>query len=150
MWLFKILGLAAVFFVCSAWGFLKAEDMKQRERKLNQLLKSFSHMQELVRMGGYELEELCKLCFEPNLIIENNGCAGLKTERLAADDVKLIDDFFEGFGLGDAKAECERIKLFITLLGQHRDNAAELYETRGRLYRSVGVMGGLIICIFFV
>lgn len=150
MWLFKALGLLFLFTACAMFGFLKSESLKKRKIALGVFIKALSQIAELVRIGTYEIEELCRLCFETSFVKMENGAPKLLCEELADSDKELIEEYFKGFGLTDTESEYKRTKLYISLLEQQYSSAAELYSKQGGLYRSVGLMGGLILCIFFM
>ena len=150
MLLFKLLGLALIFTVCFASGFLKAESLKKRSDKLQEILKALNRLGELIRMGNYEIGELVGLCFKPSQATAENGKIKLSKEYLLKEDIKILEDFFTDFGVADRSAEYERTKLFYSLLESQHSAAAGVYGQLGRLYRSIGLMGGLILCIFLM
>ncbi len=150
MWLFKILGLLFLFTVCTVLGFIKSEALKKRTMALSVFIKALSQIAELVRIGTYELDELCRLCFENSFVTMENGRPKILCEHLLPADKELLDEYFKGFGITDTESEYKRTRLYISMLEQQHSSAAELYSKQGGLYRSVGLMGGLIICIFFM
>ena len=150
MLLFKALGLALVFGVCMLFGILKAEALKKRSERLQKIIKALNRLGELVRMGSYEIGELIKLCFKLDAVWLEKNCIRFSKDYLLKEDIKILEDFFVGFGMADRDAEYERTKLFYALLENQYSAAAEVYSRLGRLYRSIGVMGGLILCIFLM
>lgn len=150
MWLFKPLGLLFLFTACAMLGVLKSEALKRRTVLLKKFIKALSQVAELVRIGTYEIEELCSLCFEGSLVTAKNGEFCLVCEYLTAPDRELLEEYLKGFGIADTESEYKRTRLYISMLEQQYSSAAEAYAKQGGLYRSVGLMGGLIICIFFM
>lgn len=150
MLLFKILGLLLILGVCVVSGFLKADVLKKRSEKLQKNLEALNRLGELVRIGSYEIEELVMLCFSADTVAVEKGHIKLSGEYLLKEDIKILEDFFRGFGMADREAEYERTKLFYSLLENQYSAALGVYGKLGRLYRSIGFMGGLILCIFLM
>lgn len=150
MLLFKILGLAVIFGVSAAFGILKADGLKHRCDRLSGIIKSLNHLADLVRIGGYEIDELISICFESDILSFKKGNFLICEEYLLKEDISLLREFFLGFGVSDKEGEYERIRLFCALLEPRFAEAQKSYSEQGRLYRSVGLLGGLILCIFLM
>ena len=150
MLLFKISGLLVVFLVAASLGLLKSESLKLRCDRLEKIVKSLNRLCELVRIGGYEIDELISVCFDSNIINSEKGNFFICEEYLLKEDIGLLREFFNGFGVSDKEGEAKRIELFCTLLNAKYQDAQKTFLELGRLYRSVGIMSGIIICIFFM
>lgn len=150
MWLFKLLGLLIILLVCSSFGILKSENLKKQASDLAEFIKSFSQLSELLRIGNYEIDELVNICFKNNLGFFKNGEFIINCNSLSETQRKIIKEFFCGFGFSDTEGEHSRTALYINLLKTEHEEALKQYSTLGSLYRSVGFMGGLIICIFLL
>lgn len=150
MWLFKISGLLLILAVCSCLGLLKSENLKRQSSDLAEFIKSLSRLSELVRIGNYEIDELVNICFKKNLGFLQNGKFSITSSVLSDAQSRIINEFFEGFGFSDTEGEHNRTELYIKMLKNEQKEALERYSTLGSLYRSVGFMGGLIICIFLL
>lgn len=148
--LFKISGLIFVFGACALSGLLKAENLKRRSQRLEEILKSLSRLGELVRIGGYEITELINLCFDSKVIKNRDGNFFISEEYLLKEDTALLKDFFGGFGTADKEGEYERTRLYYSLLKQQYTAALRSYSELGRLYCTLGLLGGLILCIFLM
>ena len=150
MWLFKLLGLSIILLVCSGFGILKSESLKQQSSDLAEFIKAFSQLSELIRIGNYEIDELVYICFKNNLGFLRNSEFIINCSSLSETQNKLIKEFFCGFGFSDTEGEHSRTVLYINQLKTEHEEALKRYATLGSLYRSVGFMGGLIICIFLL
>lgn len=150
MLLFKIFGLLFIFSVCAVLGVLKSDSLKRRGERLQDILKSLSRLSELIRMGNYEMDELVSICFDSSVISVSCGKFRLKEEYLLKEDVTLLRDFFADFGMTDKESEYERTKFYYSLLKAQHSTALKVHSELGRLYRSIGFMGGLILCIFLM
>ena len=136
--------------MCAVLGVLKSDSLKRRGERLQDILKSLSRLSELIRMGNYEMDELVSICFDSSVISVSCGKCRLKEEYLLKEDVTLLRDFFADFGMTDKESEYERTKLYYSLLKAQHSTALKVHSELGRLYRSIGFMGGLILCIFLM
>ena len=136
--LFKITGFILVIFTTSAIGFLKANELNLRFRKLTDLYKA---IKEGIRLHGGDVQRLINLSFAEFPI---------NTAHLKKEDIAIIDDFFENLGAQDTVAEYERCELYINLLKAQADKAQKQHLELNRLYKNIGVLSGILICIFFL
>ena len=150
MWLFKPLGLLLILSVCSCVGLLKSENLKHQTSDLAEFIKALSRLSELVRIGNYEIDELVSICFKKSLGFFRNGEFIITATSLSDTQNKLIKEFFIGFGFSDTEGEFSRAELYINMLRNEHAEALKQYSALGSLYRSVGFMSGLIICIFLL
>ena len=139
--LFKITGFILVIFTTSAIGFLKANELNLRFRKLTDLYKTIATLKEGIRLHGGDIERLINLSFKEFPI---------STAHLKKEDITIIDDFFENLGAQDTVAEYERCELYINLLKAQADKAQKQHLELNRLYKNIGVLSGILICIFFL
>lgn len=150
MWLFKLLGLLIILTVCSGIGVLKSELLRKQADDLAELIKGLSQLSELVRIGNYEIDELVNICFKKSLGFFENGEFIINCHSLTEAQGKIIKEYFSGFGFSDTEGEHSRTELYINMLKNEQSEALKRYSALGSLYRSVGFMGGLIICIFLL
>ena len=150
MLLFKICGMFLLFMVCTLWGFSKAVALKKREEKLSEFGRNSAKLKELMRSGGGEIAPLLKTTFHPDqLELKENGIK-VNKDYLKDEDISLLEEFLNGIGMGDISGECERISAYVNLIKQRSDEAAKDCEALCRLYKSLGALIGLFICIFFL
>ncbi len=138
---FKILGFVLIIFTTSAIGFLKSAELKGRYKKLLSINKSIANLKEQIRLHGGEIDRLLSQSFEKIPVDYSN---------LEKGDVEIVDEFFKNLGSSDTLSEYERCELYITLLKSRSEEAEEKYLELGRIYRSIGVMSGIFICIIFI
>jgi stage III sporulation protein AB len=62
----------------------------------------------------------------------------------------MLNDFLNSLGFADSKTEYERCELYIGLLNNRADEAQKQYLELNRLYKNIGVLSGILICIFFL
>lgn len=139
--LFKISGFALVIFTTSAIGFYKANELALRYKRLCDLHKCITTLKECIRLHGGEIDSLLQKSFSEFPI---------NTAHLKKSDTKLLDEFFSTLGSGDTSIEYERCELYINLLKRQSQEAYEQYRELARLYKNIGVLSGVLICIFFL
>lgn len=139
--LFKIVGLISVFIVCIALGFLKAFSLKGRYEDLRIATSSISKLKEKIRLHTGDKTRLFLECFSvpPEKLINLNN-----------DDKALLNEFIINFGKSDTKAEIERCDAYISLFKTKMFEAKTEFDEQQRLYKTLGFLGGIFICIFFL
>lgn len=147
---FKILGLIAIFSVCTIWGFIKSSDIKKRADKLLDFNRGIAQLAEKLRLGSGEISLLLSQCFCEKLIIpESNGFYIVET-YLKKEDISLLREFFENLGMGDSSGEYDRAVAYANLIKEQYDIASKDSAELCKLYKSLGVLSGIFICIFFL
>ena len=149
-WLFKILGVITVLSACSLAGFLKSFGLKKRHKKLLAIYRSMSDLRERIRLGGGEIERLVYLCFEEDTASISEGKAIINAMYLKKADVEILEEFFRDLGMSDSDSEYERTGLYMSLILKISDEAEKKCGELCRLYSSLGILCGLLICIFFL
>lgn len=150
MLLFKFCGMSLLFGVCTLWGFLKAAALKKRAEKLSDLQRNAAKLKELIRSGGGEITPLLRAAFPPDQLEFTENRIQVNKTYLKEEDVSLLEDFLNGIGMGDVLGVCQRISAYANLIKQRSDEAAKECEVLCRLYKSLGALIGLFICIFFL
>lgn len=139
--LFKVSGFLLVVLVSSAIGFLKSNTLNLRYKKLCKIHSSIADLKERIRLHGGEIDRLINLSFESYPI---------NYTALEKEDIILIEDFFKNIGMSDTKAEYERCELYMSLIDTKIGLAQKNYMELGKLYKNIGFLGGIFICIFFL
>ncbi|MBR4973495.1 MAG: hypothetical protein IKY45_03420 [Clostridia bacterium] len=147
MIIFKVLGLLAVFSVPSVFGLYKSFSLKKRSIKLKSLVMSLAKLSEYIRIEKTEKTGLFKRCFDASLI---NTDLSFNSEYLLKEDITLLNEFLNDFGLCDRKGEYERTCTYIKLFGRLLEKAECENEKLCKLYSLLGVLTGLSLCIFLI
>ena len=148
--LLKFLGLGFIFISSSAFGLYKSALLNLRAKRLGKICDSLKLLAEHIRIGGKELGELTALCFNGGEIEYLNGKCRINKENLSDGDIKLIEEFFGGFGFLDRDAEYNRTISYIKQLETEYSEALKLKAERGKLYKTLGFCTGLGLCIFLI
>lgn len=139
--LFKITGFIFVILTTSLIGFSKANALNMRHKRLTDITKGLSSLKEGIRLHGGDCDRLLRLSFAEFPI---------SYAYLKPCDTELLDEFFTNFGSTDSKSEYERCELYTNLLNQNSQEAKTAFQELNRLYKSIGVLSGVLICIFFI
>ncbi len=139
--LLKFLGLTFILLVCTILGFIKAFSLKNRLENLNQIKDGLLKLREHLRLHSGNKNRLINICFKPAV----EGLSGLTKP-----DKELWNNFLSEFGKADTKGEYERCTAYISLFDNLILNATNEYNQQQKLYKSLGFLGGLFICVFFL
>ncbi len=139
--LFKAVGLIVILCTCTAAGFLKAVSLKNRLEGLKTIKNGLSKLKERLRLHGGDKQRLINACFSspPETLSD-----------LKKSDKALWCEFLSDFGKGDTQQECDRCKAYIALFEGLITTAAGEYNEQQKLYKSLGFLSGVFICIFFL
>ena len=136
--LFKILGLLLILIVSTAVGFLKAFSLKERLNNLIEIKKGLFLLKERLRLHSGNKERLL------------HQCIGKTDNCLKGDDLALWNEFLLSFGLGDTETEFKRCESYITLFEIKISDAEKAFNEQQKLYKCLGFLCGVFICIFLL
>ncbi len=66
---------------------------------------------------------------------------------ISKEELEIISDFAENLGKGDVESEINNINASCAKLELARENAENLYAQKGKLYRGLGLLGGILLVI---
>ena len=155
-------------------GFLKAEELKERVKILQELKKMLLHLQGELRFHKAELSEafenVAEKVEEPyrgflrimaeQLNEENQG--GLETiwkensrklllaEGFRKEDGHLLELFGGSLGYLDLTMQTEHLNLVMIRTEEAIEEAQKLKESRGKLYQTMGVTAGALLTLLMI
>ena len=144
--LIKITGLALVLSVSTAIGFLRAAALKTR---LFGLYLCMCDLKERIRLENDELRDVLKKSFNGQ-VSETDGGFKISVNGILPEDEKLINEYFSSAGMSDPDAEYERAQLYASLVKKQHSAAAANSAQLCKLYKTIGFMAGIFICIFLI
>mgnify|MGYP002523828656 FL=1 len=147
--LIKITGLALVLAVSTAIGFLRAAALKTREKRLFGLYLCMCDLKERIRLENDELRDVLKKSFNGQ-VSETDGGFKISVNGILPEDEKLINEYFSSAGMSDPDAEYERAQLYASLVKKQHSAAAANSAQLCKLYKTIGFMAGIFICIFLI
>lgn len=150
MWLFKTVGLFLIFFASCTVGFLKSNTIKARTEGLRKISKSLTELGQRIRLCQGELGELLLVCFEEMPIKTGDKGFFITQGQLSPKDADLLNEFLKDAGMGDISAEYNRTVSYAKLFENRYNSAKQESDSLCRLYKSLGVLCGIFICIFFL
>lgn len=148
--LFKIIGLALIFLSCASAGFIKSSNLKQRENKLGSLIRGLHSLAGRINTENTEAERLIAVCFKENYVYYKDKKISFDTSFLQKQDIRILTEFFEEFGIREPESEHNRTELFASFLEQQQNDAKKECSELCRFYNSLGVLSGIFLCIFFL
>lgn len=141
IWLFKIFGFALVIFTGYSLGFLKSSNLNMRKKKLINIKNAIIDLKQRIRLSRIEIDKLIEVSFKNVSDIYSN---------LDKSDCEIVKNFFKDIGMSDAKSEYERCELYISLLNTQIAEAEKNYTELGKLYKNIGFLSGVFICILLL
>lgn len=138
-----------IFSAAALSGFMKSVQLKQRYKKLDRIYRALGDLKERIRLNSGEISRIVSESFGSLAESKNVGFT-INESGLNKEDIALINEFFHNIGMSDTAAECERTELYILLISKKRSEAEQNCKELCRLYNSIGILGGIFICIFFL
>lgn len=148
--LFKITGLLLVLSVSSAVGFMRAAALKTREKRLFELYLCMCDLKERIRLENSELKDVLIKSFGDRVSETENGGFIISVNGILKKDEALINGYLTSAGMSDPDAEYERAELYASLVKNLHSAAKADSAQLCKLYKTLGFMAGLFICIFLI
>ncbi len=146
----KLIGAAAIVIAASGIGFYKARCL---EKRLSTLVKAARMLGEIKIALNYSLmttEDIITF-LETNsslkqLAEQRNGSISCLSER----ENQLLADFWAQLGSSDLESQLSSADMYIAELEEDISEIRESKEAKCRLYRTMGILSGLFICIMLI
>lgn len=102
---------------------------------------------ELFKLAGAELKSASITAAEAweRAVAKNSHRLSLK-----GDDLYIIESFGNLLGASDTAGQLENIELAMSRLSLCENQALEDERRHGRLYRSLGIIGGIVLAVIFI
>ena len=139
--LFKVLGLLSLVVSGTALGFYKAYLLFQRQKQLLEICNGLERLALLITSSVKDLDVLFKESFKGEKI---------DTFGLLNRDKEILENLISSIGISNRKREYDNVILCKNLLEKQFLEAKEEHNSLSKLYRSLGFLGGLFLCIFFI
>jgi len=101
-------------------------------------------------MGASEITELLKISFKEGLITYEESRFFVNNDYLKTEDIEPINEFLAKLGMGDTDSEYERIKAYKAIIELQHKAAESDCLNLCKLYKTLGVLTGVFICIFLL
>lgn len=148
--LFKLLGMVFLFSASLFWGWYKSALLKRRARALYLMSLALKTFAETIRVEQSELKILCPKIFN----FEGAKCEGeipvFSEDFFSVEDINSFLEFFSLCGMADTRTEYEKTLAFAQRVEQKCLDAEKLCRENSKTYMSIGLLGGVGLCIFFL
>ena len=161
----RIIGAGMIIFAGSMIGFLKSDALKKRIDCLGKLISGFNLLETDISYGKTDLSKALFAIGENHkiemfsAIAKNLQKDGIKVATVGAlaDEKYLLERdkapiraLADNLGMTDSKTQAGAIKVAVKGLSEGEKQAREEYAKLGRLYRSCGVLGGILGAIILI
>lgn len=167
--LIKIVGAAIVFFGGLLWGLLKSGELAKREQSLVKIKTALNILESEIVFSSHYLKHaflrISKICgcaklfsdmssgLEETSAKEAWNRALLKNQRelfLKDKDIETLNILGSELGMSDRERQVRNIRHVSALLDQCLEEAHSDYTRTAKLYRSMGILGGLFVIIVLI
>ncbi len=163
--MFRLIGAGLIIFAGSMIGFLKSDGLKKRAECLDRIISGLNLLETDI---SYSETDLYGALFS---IGENHKIGMFKTiaKNLSKDGIRVAIDkalgeeefllerdkapllaLADNLGMTDSVTQTGAINRAVSGLLEGKKNAQEEYAKLGRLYRSCGVLGGILGAIILI
>ncbi len=139
--LFKVLGLLSLVVSGTALGFYKSYLLGLRQKRLLEICNGLDKLALLITSSVKDLDVLLKESFKGGKI---------DTFGLLISDKEILENLISVLGISNRKREYDNVILCKKMLEKQFSEAKEEYNSLSKLYRSLGFLGGLFLCIFLI
>lgn len=161
----RIIGAAMIIFAGSMIGFLKSDGLKKRAECLDRIISGLNLLETDINYGKKDLYGALFSIGETHKIdmfktiaknLSKDGIKGAIGTALAEEEFLLERDkaplraLSDNLGMTDGATQAQAIKRAVSSLLEGKKNAHDEYARLGRLYRSCGVLCGVLGAIILI
>lgn len=161
----RFVGIFLVSLLPALLGFSMASRLSRRIAVLNELKLLISEIKEQIRYSSREICPLLKMiggkgCYSNLLFLNELTDDGVWNPRLKDDDLlscglckedlSAVKNFFLGLGTSDTEGQISHCELYFAELTKMAGEAERLQSDKGRLYRTLGMIGGIGVAIMLI
>ena len=165
----KLFGGIMVFSAGLFWGMYKSGELLQRVKSIRNIKSALAILESEIVFSSHYLrfafERISKLTVCGELFsdaadkMDDVGVSkawrdavrkNRKKLALTEGDTQILELLTPQLGMSDTNGQSQNIRHILTLLDAASAEAEEEYSKSARLYRSMGILGGLLIVILLV
>lgn len=167
----KIIGICCLASICVAVGIRKAAKLKKRVEYLEKLIlllrfiisqiqytaepfsvifKKAASMQEFAELSFLLSTDAKEEFQSPFLLMKKRIAEFESTGILHKDDLSLLDNLADAMGALNAEGEIRQLQLYGKLLEERLQNARKEYAEKGKMFRTLGALGGAAVFIILI
>lgn len=139
--LLKILAIVLITLSCGGFGFLKAEELSAKVKELTMLGDFLCDIKENIRYSATPANKLLENLKEKYAVIFSSK---------NKDTNSILDEFISSFGTSDISGQislCDNLK---SKLDIRLDFAKKEAMDKGKIYKTLGLLGGLAFSITII
>lgn len=145
----KVIGLIMVVLVCAGIGIYMAATLGTRQKRLYSICLFIEEIADRMR-AGRELGEIIRTSGQKAGISISGMNPEIKGEGLTQQDIKIVEEFFEGLGMGDTESQLKRCEVYLQLVRKQETAARVAASEKSGLYRKLGIFTGLFIAVILI
>lgn len=173
-WIFKLCGALCVVSSCYLWGEFKARSFTVHLQQLQQFRQALNLLSAEISYTGTPLPTAFKnisariggavgSIFEgaaEQILAGGDISAGEAWRRaigevfprlfISQDDRRIIEQLGASLGMVDREGQIKQIRLVLSLLEDALQHAHEKRQRNERMWRYLGLLGGLVLVIIFI
>ncbi len=148
----KIMGAVLLSITGTVVGLNALSRLKKRAEALNWYYKSVSLIGSRIGGTAAELYDIINtLCGkEQYLRLSRPFNVQFNADNLNKDDLLTISEFFAELGSGETESEVKRCEMYSSILKSCYKKAYEEYAEKSKLYKMLGLFGGLAVAIIIM
>ena len=167
--LIKFIGAALVFSAGLFWGLKKSAQLSKRERSLTDIKTALNLLESEIVFSSHYLKHaflrISEILSCEGLFSDMSSGIGemsasdawhsalLKNQKqlsLKDKDVEILSILGSELGMSDTEQQVKNIRHVASLLEQNLAQAHDDYVKTAKLYRSMGILGGLFVVIILI
>lgn len=145
----KILGILLLVLGCAAFGFLKANKLRLRQKRLSAIHTFILETAERIKIGE-EMEKIIETLGASAGIYKKGYSIYISEEGLSALDISLANEFISSLGMGNTEYELKRCENYSLLFRKSLDIAETENKEKASVYRKLGIFTGLLVGIVLI
>jgi len=152
----RIIGVVMLFSFFTGGGFLFSEHFSARVRKLSQADRLLTDMIGMVQNQNLPTDEILFRLWQEGYLVDQISSAAEAMRSFAEDPLFRKEERVillragELLGTLDRESQCARLSLERESLQKYVEDAVQEKETRGKLYRSAGVLLGILVSVLAI
>lgn len=149
-WLFKGIGMVLIMTVSAIFGFNYSSKLLHQNEKLRLIYSGMSSLAERIRISNFKATKLLKMSFSEDVLYFKGQEYFIDKRNLCVEDIYLFEEFLKDFGKSDSQSEYSRAIGYASLFENRYKETKEKNQPLCSLYRKLGILFGLFICVFLM
>ena len=154
----KVAGLLLLAAACTAVGLAESRKLGERAAYLEGFLRFLTQAEAEIRYGMMPVREVVFSCRSQMELLDfcaSKLAAGVpfpsawrqSAERFGGEDTQFLLDFGKGLGSTDLEGQLAHLQLYRKLAESRLKEARANRDQKGKLYRQLGVYGGIALAL---